>query len=126
MRRFVFAVLAGLAVIAAAMAVPTGAGAVTLTAPTGLAAAIGQTSATEQVRWHRHHWWGWHWPRPFWSGWRWHHPHWGWRRHHFWWGFPFFGSSWHTHHRVHHHRPHKASQQKQDGQEQKEEQPAQK
>ncbi len=125
MRRFVFAVLAGLAVVMAAVAVPTRAGAVTMTAPTGLAAAIDRASAIEPVRWHRHWhrpWWGWHWPRPFWSGWRWHRHHW-WHRH-YWWGFPFFGPSWHAHPRHHHHRrPHKASQQKQQGEEQKQEEP---
>jgi hypothetical protein len=65
----------------------------------GLAAAITETSATEQVYWrhrcwgcwHRHHWWGWH--RPWWPlrPWGWHRRHywgwgWHWRRHyHRWW-----------------------------------------
>ena len=111
MSRFVFAVLAGIAVIAAAVTVPTRAGAVTMTAPTGLAAAIGETSATEHVRLHhRHYWWRWHWP-----WWGWHRPHW---RHHWWWGFPFIGPSWHSYpHRRHHpHRAHQRPQQKQEGQ----------
>jgi hypothetical protein len=99
MRRFLFAVAAGLAIMVAAAALPTRAGAMTVTAPAGLAAAITETSATEQVYWrhrcwgcwHRHHWWGWH--RPWWPlrPWGWHRRHywgwgWHWRRHyHRWW-----------------------------------------
>ena len=98
MRRFVFAVAAVLAVVVAAAALPTRAGAMTVTAPAGLAAAITETSATEEVywgcrRWYRHHhWhrscgsrgWGWGWPFPFLAPWHWHHRHWGWRHRHRW------------------------------------------
>jgi hypothetical protein len=98
MRRFVFAVAAVLAVLVAAAALPPRAVAMTVTAPAGLAAAITETSATEEVywgcrRWHgRHHWHrscggrGWGWPFPFLAPWHWHHRHWGWHhRHHRWW-----------------------------------------
>jgi hypothetical protein len=97
MHRFVFAVAAVLAVLVAAAALPTRAGAMTVTAPAGLAAAITETSATEEVywgcrRWHGHHRWhrscgwrGWGWPFPFLAPWHWHR-HWGWHhRHHRWW-----------------------------------------
>jgi hypothetical protein len=103
MRRFVFAVAAVLAVLVAA-ALPTRAGAMTVTAPAGLAAAITETQATEEVYWgcrrwhHNHHWhrscgWrGWGWPFPFFGPWHWHHHrHWGWgwgwhhRHHRGWW-----------------------------------------
>jgi hypothetical protein len=103
MRRLLFAVAAGLAIIVAAAALPTRAGAMTMTAPAGLAAAITETSATEQVYWRHRHWhrwgccWGWH--RHYWG--RWHRPWgpwrpWGWHRRHYW------GWGWHW--RRHHHR----------------------
>jgi hypothetical protein len=101
MRRFVFAVAAVLAVLVAAAALPPRAGAMTMTAPAGLAAAIAETSAAEEVyggcrRWYGHHrwhrscgWrgWGWGWPFPFLAPWPWHHRHWGWhhRHHRGWW-----------------------------------------
>jgi hypothetical protein len=103
MCRIAFAVATVLAVFVAAAALPTRAGAMTMTAPAGLAAAITETSATEQVYWrHRHwhrwgccwrrHYWGWGGPFPWfgprWHWHRWHHRHWGWgwrHHHHRWW-----------------------------------------
>ena len=56
MRRIVFAVAAVLAVLVAAAALPTRAGAMTMTAPAGLAAAAAETSVTEQAYWRHRHW----------------------------------------------------------------------
>ena len=97
MRRIVFAVAAVLAVLVAAAALPTRAGAMTMTVPAGLAAAITETSVTEQAYWRHRHWhrWGccwrrhyWGWGGPWFRPWHWHHRHWGWgwrRHHHRWW-----------------------------------------
>jgi hypothetical protein len=53
----------------------TSAGAMTMTAPAGLRAAIQETKTTETV------YWGWGWRRPYWGvGWGWRRPYWGYRR----------------------------------------------
>jgi hypothetical protein len=119
MRRFALAVAAVLVILAASAIMATRAVAMSITAPAGLAPAIGETSASEQVYWRRHYWRGWGWP------WRRHH-WWGWRRHS-WWGFPFFAPRWYgyPHHRHHRHRVHQRPPQKQDDQPPKpEEQPS--
>jgi hypothetical protein len=93
MRRFVLAVAACLAMLAAAAALPERAEALTMTAPAGLSAAIAETSVAEQVYWRRHRWhhrywhrgWAWRWP---WFGPRWH----------------WFGPRWYGHRHWRHHR----------------------
>jgi hypothetical protein len=119
MRRFALAVAAVLVILVASAIMATRAIAMSITAPTGLAPAIGETSATEQVYWRRHwrrrYWRGWGSPRHFW---------WGWRR--FWSGFPFFAPRWYgyRHHRHHRHRPQKPSPQKQEEQQKPQPEPA--
>jgi hypothetical protein len=118
MRRFALAIAAVVVILAASATMATRAVAMSVTTPAGLAPAINESAPLEQVywrrHWRRHYWRGWGWPRHFW---------WSWRR--FWSGLPFFGPHWVPHH-VHHRRAHKPAQQKQGGEQQKQEEPQQK
>jgi hypothetical protein len=118
MRRFALAIAAVVVILVGSAIGATRAVAMSMTTPAGLAPASNEMSVTQQIywrrHWRRHYWRGWGWPRHFW---------WSWRR--FWSGFPFFGPHWAPRH-VHHRRPHKPAQQKQGGEQQKQEEPQEK
>ncbi len=84
MKRYVLAAAVAGAMLSAAAVLPNAAGAMTITAPAGLASAATDVASIEHVWWR--HWGGYWGPRPYYGGYGFYRPYgyyrpdWGWRR----------------------------------------------